>query len=306
MAEERMIDSDKDKDRKYRFRINEDGEEELIVEDRGDSEEETAFEIPEALEDDEEAAVMTPEQLAEKMRRAEEEKAERDKKVAELLDFGERDCEAEKYSTALEYALAAEALDPECGRIYCLKLKIYTKNFTDDSRIEVAAESSAEGIAAYADEGERRALLTVAEEGLKSRIAQLSAEVEELSAENESKKADRAERFRQARSRKLVLFGWVAAVFIALLATAIYLSTIMFSDKGGYYLVLTSVFGGLTVACFFALAFCARALNIASRRVRLNKRNSSTALGRKLEEEKARLNAFVAVYDALNGTSPQK
>lgn len=305
MAEERLIDSDKDKDRKYRFRINEDGEEELIIEDFGEPEE-TAFEIPEALEDDEEAAVMTPEQLAEKMRRAEQERAERDAKVAELLDLGESDCAAERYSTALEHALAAEALDPECGRIYCLKLKIYTRNFTDDSQIEVAAEASAEGIAAYADEEARRSLLTVAEEGLKDSIARLSDQVRELSEENESKKADRAGRFLRARNKKLIVFGWVAAVFVALLVTAIYFSTIMFSDKGGYYLVLTSVFGGLTVACFFALAFCARAVNVASRRVRLNKRNSSTALGRKLEEETARLDAFVAVYDALNGTSPQK
>ena len=56
MAEERIIDDDKDK--KYRIRINEDGEEELEVIDLGMDEEqeeayETGLEIPEFEEDDE-------------------------------------------------------------------------------------------------------------------------------------------------------------------------------------------------------------------------------------------------------------
>ena len=58
MAEERLIDDDKD--RKYKIRKNADGEEELIVIDPEDGEEEGSdipvFNVPVYDEDDEEAA----------------------------------------------------------------------------------------------------------------------------------------------------------------------------------------------------------------------------------------------------------
>ena len=61
MAEERLIDDDKD--RKYKIRINEDGEEELVIDDRVEEpevEEQPEFDMTDFDEDDEEAAVMTP------------------------------------------------------------------------------------------------------------------------------------------------------------------------------------------------------------------------------------------------------
>lgn len=72
MAEERLIDDDKD--RKYKIRKNADGEDELVIDAAPEEEEpaeEIGFEVPE-LEDDEEAAVMTPEQLAARERAREE------------------------------------------------------------------------------------------------------------------------------------------------------------------------------------------------------------------------------------------
>ena len=80
MAEERLIDDDKD--RKYKIRVNEDGEEELIIAPQTAAEEaaEIDFEVPDFDDDDEEAAVMTPEQLAARQRRREEEAARRAKK----------------------------------------------------------------------------------------------------------------------------------------------------------------------------------------------------------------------------------
>ena len=68
MAEERLIDDDKDK--KYRIKINADGEEELVInedaEEQTENVEEVAFEAPEQEDNDEEAAVLTPEQYAAK------------------------------------------------------------------------------------------------------------------------------------------------------------------------------------------------------------------------------------------------
>ena len=78
MAEERLIDDDKD--RKYKIRINEYGEEELIIDESAEEEAESeipVFEIPEDGEDDEEAALLTPEQLAERERLKLEEQTKR-------------------------------------------------------------------------------------------------------------------------------------------------------------------------------------------------------------------------------------
>ena len=51
MAEERLIDDDKD--RKYRIRVNENGEEELEIIDPDDVDEEPVFDMPDYEEDDE-------------------------------------------------------------------------------------------------------------------------------------------------------------------------------------------------------------------------------------------------------------
>ena len=79
MAEERLIDDDKD--RKYKIRRNADGEDELIIDDTETPDDESdipVFDIPVYLEDDDEAALLTPEQLAERERmRAEEQSARR-------------------------------------------------------------------------------------------------------------------------------------------------------------------------------------------------------------------------------------
>ena len=78
MAEERLIDEDKD--RKYKIRKNADGEDELVIDAEADVEEEfeeVEFEVTESDFDDEEAAVMTPEQLAAREKAREEAEAKR-------------------------------------------------------------------------------------------------------------------------------------------------------------------------------------------------------------------------------------
>ena len=142
MAEERLIDDDKD--RKYKIRINEDGEEELIIAPQTAAEEaaEIDFEVPDFDDDDEEAAVMTPEQLAARQRRREEEAARRAKKVAAYVLRAKKCLEEEDFSGA-SYALnEAGELDNENGEIYALKIKAYTKRFSDWSFIDDCAEAA--------------------------------------------------------------------------------------------------------------------------------------------------------------------
>ena len=70
MAEERLIDDDKDK--KYRIRVNEDGEEELEIVHGDDEEQEEVVELEDlGLDDDGDEHEFTPEELA-LVRRSEE------------------------------------------------------------------------------------------------------------------------------------------------------------------------------------------------------------------------------------------
>ena len=91
MAEERLIDDDKD--RKYKIRKNENGEDELVIDGLPEEEdrEEIAFEVPDLESDDEEAAVMTPEQLAARDKAREEAENKLNKSVYSfgLVTIGE-------------------------------------------------------------------------------------------------------------------------------------------------------------------------------------------------------------------------
>ena len=301
MAEERLIDADKDK--KYRIRVNDDGEEELVVDDSvqpQETVEEVAFEVPEVVEDDEEEAVMTPEQLAAKREREEKERAERQRQVEELLQKAKADCALYRYSTALEYLERAEEIDGENGELHALKLLSYTRNFTDYSQI-IPAAGCADGVKEYTS-GERKSeLLKVAAPSLEENISALRAEITEMNAENERKKAERAVKFKQdAKTAGIVfasLFG-VLALFVALTG---YFGSIIYSVSTGKFLILTCVFGGLSFVALIAVAVAARFVNITCRRIRLNKRNTSTQLGRDLLMKQAALKAFLAVYSALKG-----
>ena len=80
MAEERLIDDDKD--RKYKIRINEDGEEELVIDDTPDEDESDipVFQIPVYDEDDEDATSLSPQEFAEREKRKKEEQEVRESK----------------------------------------------------------------------------------------------------------------------------------------------------------------------------------------------------------------------------------
>lgn len=302
MAEERLIDTDKDK--KYRFRINEDGEEELIIDDglteeEPSSAEEISFEVPEEGFDDEEAAVMTPEQLAERRRRAEQAEREREEKLAAFISAAREDFEAENYATALENALGAEELAPEDGEIHALKLLIYTRGFTSyDGTLEKAAQA-AEDVKAYCSEEKKAELYTMAQESLEANISALSERVSALSAENEQKKAERAVRFNADNKKARMRFGLFAGPCAVLLALLIFFSTQMFADQSGTFIVITIVFGCLEFIGLIALIISARLWNIAARRVRMNKNDTKTKLGREYVAEKNKLDFFNAIYSCL-------
>lgn len=303
MAEERTIDDDLDRNNKYRIRVNEDGEEELIIDgepEESGQREEVLFDVQEDIEEDEEAAAMSPEQLAARREKQEKEERERIIKREKLLDCAQKDIESAAYSTALESLKDARELGGEEGRTGILYMRAYTKDFTDYSMIVSAAES-ADDVKAYADAESKRALFDRAGGALEEGIAALRATVTELDRRNEEAKAARAVRLKVSR-RNAIIFFVLALVPLALFtALCAYYAGIIYTVSTGLYLILTIVFASLAFVSLIVLAFAARRLNITCRRVRLNKRNTSTKLGRELLCEQAKLRAYIAVYSALKG-----
>lgn len=300
MAEERLIDDDKDK--KYRIAINADGEEELVIEEGKEEEaenaEEVAFEAPEAEDGDEEAAIMTPEQYALKLEREKKEREERQAKARELVEKAEAELKAEKYATALEYLERAEEFDGESGDVYALRMRVYTLDFTDFTQVSKAAEN-VEGVKNYASAEVKAATYKKACTALDDNIASLRGKVIALNKENEEKKAERAVRFKAERKNALIFFACAFALLAAAAGLCGYFATIIYTVSTGKYLILTCVFGGISVLLLLLVAFAARMLNVACRRIRLNNRNTSTSLGRELLEKQAQLKAFIEIRDCL-------
>ena len=301
MAEERLIDDDKDK--KYRIKINEDGEQELVIDESQAPQEvqpveEVSFEAPENYEQDEEAASLTPEQYAQKLEQLKKDREERRAKACELVKNAEKDAALEKYATALEYLAKAEELDSENGDIYALRMAVYTRDFTDFEQITDAAES-AEGVKKYTTAEVKHELYKKAEKKLEENIAKLRGKVKSLNDENEKKKAERAVKFTADRNKAIIIFGCIFALFAASVSLCGYFASIIYTVSTGLYLALTITFAAVSFVLIIACAFAARNLLISLRRLKMNGKNTSTSLGRELLEQQARLKAFIDVRDSL-------
>lgn len=150
MAEERLIDEDKD--RKYKIRKNADGEDELVIDAEADVEEEfeeVEFEVTESDFDDEEAAVMTPEQLAAREKAREEAEAKRVEELNSHISRAQSLVDEGKFEDATFVLDAAAELDRGNGKVYALKLIALTEGFTKFSNSYDATEA-AEGVLAFA------------------------------------------------------------------------------------------------------------------------------------------------------------
>ena len=304
MAEERLIDTDLDKDKKYKITLNADGEEELVVEGDGDEGQtevdEVMFAVEDATEDDEDAVGLTPEQLAEKRAREEKERKARAEKVESLLKKAKSECLLYRYATALEHIADVEALDDENGEAQALKLIAYTRGFTDYSQI-TSVTDSLDDFRNFVPEERKEELLKTAAPSIESAVATMRANITKMNAENEKAKAERAVKFKKDRNIALIVFSCILCALGVFGALTGYFATIIYTVSTGVYLKVTIVFAVLSFIALIALAFSARRLNITARRVRKNKRNTSTQLGRDLLAEQARLKALMAVHSALKG-----
>lgn len=284
MAEERLIDDDLDKNRKYKIRKNADGEDELYIDESanvGEEFETVGFEIPEFATDDDEVAIMTPEQF-EAMRRAKQEEEERKRRAVEsYIEKAVEKLAEPDYESALYLLNSAEEIDGTCGTVHRLKLSTLSRNFTDYTMLDDCVDT-AKNVAAYCTD-EQKAELSEMSAPLQQRIVGLEEKAAALHVEVESKKSERRETFIAERKRSIIWFSVTGVPFLVFLVLAIGFSTVMFAAKDGTNLILTIVFAALTLVCFIASVFTARRMWAAMQRVSLNEKNSSTKLGREYE-----------------------
>ena len=299
MEEERLIDDDKD--RKYKIRINEDGEEELVIDDGADEDEESdipVFEVPIYEEDDEEAAVLTPEQLLERERQKREEEQAIAERVSSFCAKAREKIAEGDYESA-KYALSqAEELRDNDGEVYCLKLETLTRGFTDYTELEDSADA-ADGVKEYAD-AESRAKLKAKAAGLEKLMAEAQAQTDKLSEENESKKEERRAVFAQKRKSTLIGLLATAVPFVCLLIATIVFGSMMFAKQNGAYLIATIALGALSFVALICTLVAANKFWSAMRNVKLNERDTSTKLGREYLESKTRSEQLNRIYTALN------
>lgn len=297
MAEERLIDTDKDK--KYRIRKNADGEDELYIDDGAAEEqvEEVTFMVDEQPLEESEASA---DGLAQGDEESEEAKKQNALKAAELIESARKECEKGWYASAVESLEKAIELDSENGEIYALEIVAYTRNFTDYSRVKEAKEYVGE-LKKYTAKETKQELFTKSNESLQDNIKALSKKVEKLKKENDEQKEIRAKKFIADRNKAIIFISVSLAVFAVFFGLSTYFFLNVHSIQSNTNLILAIVFTSLEFIALVFTAIILRQLLTACRRVRLNKKNTATKLGRELLANQAELAAFNSIYNALKG-----
>ena len=270
MAEERLIDDDKD--RKYRIRINENGEEELVIIDDVDEEEDDTPFYDVVTDDEEELSETEIAQKLEVKRQNNQRKAENFKATARRK-MEEGDFESAQY--ALSQASEFTEYD---GELYYLQLKAYSRGMTNFLELQKCLDA-AEGVREYSN-NEQKSELKSLSEPLKERIAQFEEQCDTLKEQSEQGKAERRETFVNAARRALIIFACTLVPFIALSVVAIVFSMMMSSDLSGIYVVLTIAFSIAAVVALFINIFTFYRFWTANRKVKLNEMDTATKVGR--------------------------
>ncbi len=295
MAEERLIDDDKD--RRYKIRKNADGEDELYIDDTPEEEEpeEAIFEAPDWTEEGEED-VLTPEQKAERERLQREADEARKRRVSALLERAALLMDSGDWEGALLKCEEAEEVSPD-GDIYPLKAEILTRRFTEFGREEL--EETAKGLKERSN-AEQKEKLAYGVPVLEERVKSLSGEVEKLGGENEAKKAERRRIFCENRKKALIFLACAAVPTIVFIVLAAVFGNAIHAVKDSYAnLALTIVFAALAAVGFVCALIALNKFWTAQRNVKLNEKNSSTQLGRTLEEKKAELEVSKLLLEAI-------
>lgn len=294
MAEERLIDTDKDK--KYKIRINEDGEEELYI-DESEEDDEPVFEVPLYVDDDGEAADLTPEQLAERERLREEEELARTQRRDDMLGKARASLSDGNFEDALYAVNNAIENDGECSEAHYLKMRILTRDLTTFNNPEECLEC-AENVSFHCSE-EEKAQLKELSAGLEEELIKAQKHTGELQKVNEAGKDERRNTFATEKKHALLWLLITACPFAVLPIATIVLSTMMFADENGAYLIATIVSGAFTLIAFIFALVGANKFWTAARRVKLNEADTSTQAGRDYLESKKQSDLLESIYSSF-------
>ena len=288
MAEERLIDDDKD--RKYRIRKNENGEEELVIID--DEEQEEELPVYDVVTDDDDN--LTEEQINKRAA----ERREAALKRAETLKATAREKIAEGGFESAQYALSqAQELTEYDGELYYLQLKAYSRGMTNFLDLQKCVDA-AEGVKEYSEKEQKQELKFLSEP-LIARISEFEEKCSKIGEENERGKAERRETFARGRRNAAIIFAATSVPFIPLFVVAIVFASMMFSDLSDIYVVLTIVFAVLAAVAFFAMLFTLKRFLSANRNVRLNESDSATKIGREFISCSEELDSLKKIYSAI-------
>lgn len=275
MAEERLIDDDKD--RKYRIRKNENGEDELVLIDPDEAEGEADLPLYSVITDEddgfteEERVVKNEERQQNILKKAEELKA-----AARIkLDAGDFDGAAHFLSQAAE-------ITEYDGELYYLLLKAHSHDLSDFSDLSKCVEIS-DGVKEYCGDDEKQNLNSISAP-LQAKIKEYTEKCGALSEENERGKAERRATFAKDKKRALILLACTALPFLTFAVLAIVFASMIFADQNGLYVVLTIVFAAIAAAALIITLFTLNRFIAANRKVRLNEKDSSTKVGREFAE----------------------
>lgn len=289
MAEERLIDDDKDK--KYRIRINENGDEELVIIDDPEEEESDAPLFSVVTDEEQTSSDDDTAQRLEERRQAAQRKADELKAVA-IVKMQEGDWESAQYALS-----QASELTEYDGELYFLQLKAYSRGMTNFLELEKCVDASV-GVREYTGE-EQKDELKALSQPLQARIAEFEKKCEEISAQNEQGKEERRQTFLNAKKKSLIVLACTLVPFIALTVLAIVFATMMFDDLSGIYMILTIVFAAVAVVAFAVNIFTFHKFWNSQRMVKLNEMDTSTKLGRELISCREELENLKGIYSSF-------
>lgn len=288
MAEERLIDDDKD--RKYKIRINENGEEELVIVDTEEEEEE----IPEY-------GVVTNEENSKSIEESEDFAAQREKqqeirknKVLSLKHEGKLKLEKGDFEGAQYAFFQAGDITEYDGELYYLQLLASSRNMTDFLELDKCLSAS-EGVKEYSSD-EQKAELLEKSQPLKERISEFETNAAKLNEENEKGKAERREVFLNGRSRATLFLACAAVPFVVAAVLAIFFASKLVADSETLYIALTVAFGVLALALLVLTLVALNRFWTANRKVKLNEKNSSTRIGREYDACAEELEKLKTIY----------
>ncbi len=303
MSEIRLTDDDKD--RKYRIRINEKGEEELEIlqPEEQPEEEEELLDFQTDYEDGEEE---NSEETLALMRAAKEEQARLAREEAQsfIAKAKERIQEGDTEFALVALDSAQKSWDEE-WEIYTLKLELLTKNFTDFSRIDECVTLEDED-KKFVPDDVKEELRGKYASTIKEKLNEQQKMVAGIRAENEEKKSDRRVKFKRQRNIALRNFMFAFIPFILILGAAIGFNSVMMSDREGTLAVVTIVLYSLAAVLFIVSIVLLRPLMRALNRLSRNEKNTSTAIGRTYIEGNSFAEDLNTLYAMIMYSEPQK